>query len=113
MIMLVASSLKAILCSDDGGEKDLLQRERGLEMPTALRVQVLLKRQRSKIQTLGERSAMYSAKQRNKKQMSCSNLQGEGLSEIHTHTAVVLPEHSEHSAGHTPQTLILLRFALK
>lgn len=46
MIMLVAGSLKgkAILCSDDGGEKDLLQCERGLKMPTALCVQVFLER---------------------------------------------------------------------
>lgn len=64
MIMLVAGSLKAVLCSDDGGKKDLLQRERGLEMATALCVQVLLKQWTRKIQTLGERSAMYSAKLR-------------------------------------------------
>ncbi len=64
MIMLVAGSLKAVLCSDDCGKKDLLQRERGLEMATALCVQVLLKQWTRKIQTLGERSAMYSAKLR-------------------------------------------------
>lgn len=64
MIMLVAGSLKAILCSDDGGEKNLLQSERGLKMPTALCVQVLLNRKRSKFQTLGERYALYSTKQR-------------------------------------------------
>lgn len=49
----------------------------------------------------------------NQTEMSCSNLKGEGLSEIHTHTAVVLPEHPEHATGNTPQTLILFRFALK
>lgn len=64
MIMLVAGSLKAILCSDDGGEKDLLQRERRLKMATALRVQVLLQQRTRKIETLREKSAMYSAKQR-------------------------------------------------
>ena len=41
-----------------------------------------------------------------------TDLQGEGLGEVHSNTAVVLPQHAEDAACHAPQTLVLLGLPL-